>query len=669
MADTIGKISTLKGELRAATQEAQSLADTFKKLDEAGLLSSAEFSDYQAQMSAAINKAAQLKDQINDTNEQINILAGGSKFEKLGNNIKDIAGKIVSLDFSGAAESANNLARLSKTITFKDAIGGIKDMGVTFLQLGKVLLTNPLFLIAAAIGAAVYAMGDLTKLIDGVAAKDEERLATLQKQAAASKEELDSVSRQEESLKAQGMSEEEILQLKIDKARVAAADAKAQIALQEKIRDEQVAAAERNKKILKGVLEFITIPLQALLYGVDQLTEKLNQAGIISDETFQIIGNIRDKFNEKVSNLVFDPEETKQKGDETVKQTIKTAEELQNTLDGLENRQKTNRQKDAKDAADKQKAIDDKKLADGMAAREAYAKANMDAQENELYELQKTQEKQLADFTGTEEERQLLIEAYAIKEQEIYDKYDQIAADADQKAREEKAAADQKAADDAEALRQKNLEAQLAANEQLKAAEEQLQAAKINAVQTGFGVLQTLFQANERAQKALFLAQKAFEAGQVIVNGIKTNGILVSQIAAAAPLLANPVTAIPAGATIAAATKGILANKLNTAASVAAIAATTFGQLSAKGGGGGGAASAGGGARPATNGFGSSSTPATPAFNLFGQGNQLNTGGAPQGIEAGQGGAQPLAITVQVSESEITSTQNFVRRVNESATL
>lgn len=149
MADNVtGNVKSLKQELREAVLLAQQLSES----------KGPEFD-------AAVARAAELRDQINDVNEQIGVLTAGGKFEALSNSIGDVGGKIMSLDFEGARESAERLVQMGKAINFKDAISSVKDLGKTFLNLGKALLTNPLFLIAAVIAVLVIA---IVKLMDKI---------------------------------------------------------------------------------------------------------------------------------------------------------------------------------------------------------------------------------------------------------------------------------------------------------------------------------------------------------------------------------------------------------------------------------------------------------------------------------------------------------------------
>lgn len=164
--DTTGKLGSIKAELRAATQEAQKLGMELARMREStDNIDPNQIKALENQMSAAVEKTAMLKDQINDTNEQIKVMTAGSPFEKMSNGLSDVGSKIMSLDFEGARESAGRLAEMGKTINFKTAISSVKDLGSTFLTLGKSLLANPLFLLAAVIVLIVVAV---VKLLDKI---------------------------------------------------------------------------------------------------------------------------------------------------------------------------------------------------------------------------------------------------------------------------------------------------------------------------------------------------------------------------------------------------------------------------------------------------------------------------------------------------------------------
>lgn len=121
-----------------------------------------------AQFNEAAKRAGELKDRIKDAAEATNAFATGSKLEQFGNIFKAAGSDILKLDFAGAAEKARTLVAVTKTITFKEALGGLKDLGSSIFNLGKALLTNPLFLIGGAIvgiGVALFKLKDNIPLV------------------------------------------------------------------------------------------------------------------------------------------------------------------------------------------------------------------------------------------------------------------------------------------------------------------------------------------------------------------------------------------------------------------------------------------------------------------------------------------------------------------------
>ena len=151
-------VKSLKQQLREATLEAQRLA-TAEVVDEKAL-------------QAAIQKTAELKDQMTDVNEQVMELAAGSPFEKMKNSIGGVQGALMNLDFDKATTSAKaltntitNLNPAAMASQFSAFGGVIMQLGravgmltIKFVQMGVALLTNPIFLLVAAIVAIVAAI-------------------------------------------------------------------------------------------------------------------------------------------------------------------------------------------------------------------------------------------------------------------------------------------------------------------------------------------------------------------------------------------------------------------------------------------------------------------------------------------------------------------------------
>ena len=119
----------------------------------------------QDELDEAITKMAEIKDELNDINEEVNIFASGSKYEVVSNAFGSIGRSLMSLDFAKAEQRAQTFARAASAITFGDAVKSLRQLGSTFITLGKSLLTNPLFLIGAVIAGIAVA---IVKVLDNL---------------------------------------------------------------------------------------------------------------------------------------------------------------------------------------------------------------------------------------------------------------------------------------------------------------------------------------------------------------------------------------------------------------------------------------------------------------------------------------------------------------------
>jgi hypothetical protein len=115
------------------------------------------------QFEALSEKAAELKDRMVSVNEAVNALTTGSKYEKVTKSFGEMGAGLADLDFDRLVDGSNLFAKSAKAITFKDAIGSVKQMGQSLLTVGKAILTNPLFLIAGVVTLIVIG---IVKLMD-----------------------------------------------------------------------------------------------------------------------------------------------------------------------------------------------------------------------------------------------------------------------------------------------------------------------------------------------------------------------------------------------------------------------------------------------------------------------------------------------------------------------
>lgn len=119
-----------------------------------------------AEATRLAEEAGKVQNKIDDINKSVSIFASSSKFELLNKTFGEIGNKILSFDFEGAQKYSEQLLSTTQKITFKDAIGGIKQIGTTLTNVGVSLLTNPLFIIGATIGATIKIWDDLNTSID-----------------------------------------------------------------------------------------------------------------------------------------------------------------------------------------------------------------------------------------------------------------------------------------------------------------------------------------------------------------------------------------------------------------------------------------------------------------------------------------------------------------------
>ena len=404
--------------------------------------------------------AGELKDKIQDAAQAVGTQAGGA-FERVGGSLGLVTSRIASLDFAGAAEGAKLLAKNITDIKPGDISKGIQGIGSAFASVGKALLTNPIFLIGAAIAAAIVYSEELLSLIDGVTDAETKALDVQKERAALAKEEVDAISAQEESLKRQGLSEKQILALKLEKLNAAIVEQEVVIETTKAQAKGQIEAAERNAKYLKGFLDFISIP-QKLIYTtfqnfVNGAIGILRKLGVEVEE-IDIVGPF-EKLKDFAVKQIFDPEQTKKDADATIKEAEKANKALKAQRDGLLNAQAAKEKAAREKAAADAKAAADKALADEKAALDKKYAA-----QKEYYDAVNELQDEAFEKTLTKEEQEELA---------IVQKYEALFAAAD--------AARQGTAD-----LQRQLNAELAALEAERTANAQAEADKRKGLEDDF---------------------------------------------------------------------------------------------------------------------------------------------------------------------------------------
>jgi hypothetical protein len=321
-----------------------------------------------AAISAAAQKVGDLKDQFDDANDAVNALTGAGKIQAFTKGISALAGGFTAINGAMALagdsgkELQETMVKLQGALALTQGLAALEDLPNAFKNI-KTAGVAAFNAIKAAIGAtgiglllvalgAIYAYWeDITAAISGVSSEQKELNAAAAANLKTQQGQLDAISAQENILKLQGKSEKDILNLKVAQTNQTIKAAEVNIEAMEVTKKAQVEAAERNKKILQGVIMFLTAPLQILLYTVDQVGKALGQ-------DFGLV----EGFAGGIAKMVFDPEEVSKEADKTIEEAKKGLVKLKNEQAGYQLQIKAINKKGAEDIA-KQKE-DDKKKAD-----------------------------------------------------------------------------------------------------------------------------------------------------------------------------------------------------------------------------------------------------------------------------------------------------------------
>jgi hypothetical protein len=565
-------VEPLKKQLREAQKEVEALAAKFGATSDEAV--------------KAAKKAAELKDAIGDAKALTEGFNPDAKFNALSSSLGGVASGFAA--YQGALglvgveskEIEKQLLKVQSAMALAEGLQGLGEARDSFEQLKAVAIDTfkgiKTAIGATGIGLLVIALGtlyaywdDIKELVGGVSDEQRKLNEEVNRNVVLENEKLDKIGEQDNVLKLQGKSEKQILEYKIAQIEAVQLASKIQLENDFVTKQNQIAAAKRNKEYLKGFLDFITYPQKKLteffFVFVNEAIGILNKIPGVDIAKFNVNTILKDfdGINNKIANLIFDPSETSKKADEVIKEHKKGLVKLENDKAGLLLQIKDI---DKKEVADNKTKLDKinadneaayKKKSDDLALVEQWNK-----DERELQEKKRQQD--LADL----------------------DSFNKDVADANKLANAKK------------------LEDDKAANLAAKT----LQAQKIQAVQDTFttiGNLAELFAGKSRKQQEIaFKIQKAANIANASIDAFKAaNGAYSS-------LSAIPVVGVGLG--IAAAGAALTAGLLN----VKKIASTQFSS-------GGGSSGGGGGSTPSGGGGGNNAQIQAPSFNIVGN-NGLN---------------------------------------------
>ena len=627
------------------------------------------------QMADLAEKAGELSDKLKDANERAAVFASGSRFEQTSNAFGLMSSQLMSMDFEGASESAKLFAGNLGKIDGKTISSGLKGLGSTigsvggaFLKLGAQLLINPIFLLVAVIGAIVaglYMLADrlgfVTKFVDFLTqafkplidmikwfldlmgltsfAADEalaKTTAALEEEKEKRQEVIGLMDQKIALLDAEGKS---TLALRIERNKYMQEEINNNLKLLEimdnnflnqtklykdTVKENKAKAHEIKVEEVKLNQEVINEGQKAAEAQKQFLADRLAATRLIQDLT---LGVMQDGVEKELQANTYKYERLREdllkneklNKDERAKIDALYVKEAEQTANAIN---KKYVDAEVKKQAELNKVIKDAQLLRAQEEEDFFA----------LYDQNTRSQAQLEEDAVREKYFNLIEQAkqYGLDTQELEKRQQEEIAKIQDEAR---AKEDQK--------RKAELDAKIAIAEQYTQSVNNL-AETAFTLSNRFGKQDE--ESKEKRAKRQFQVAKALQLSMAIMDGFKAVTTSLSMSPVAIGPVPNPVGI----ASLAFAVTTSLAN-------IAKIASTQYGSKSAGGGAGGSSAPMGGGATPSTGG--------TPSFSLFGQGNDMNTTSAPKDQETS------LTVKAVVVESDVTSTQNKVKKMQENATL
>lgn len=452
-------------DLTVKKPDFKSMKSEIKELTIAAQQAVMQFGEFSPEARKAEIALAGARDRMEDFNDRVKAV-NPDKFSKIntvvqgvasgfaaaqgamalfGNESKDFEKTMIKLQ--GAMALAQGLEGLGKVqqqfgAIFSQVVSGAKK---AFAAIRAGIGSTGIGLIVLALGAIVAYWDEIKEAVSGVSKEQKDLLKNTEKTVEANQKSYDNISASENILKQQGKTEKEILQMKIAALKVSITNLSAQLETQQSIQKAQIDSAQRNKKILQGVIMFLTAPLQILLYTVDQVGKALGQ-------DFGLV----EGFSGGLAKMVFDAKEVEEESKSAIEKTKDALRKMRNDVAGFEESIK---------GIDK-KAIEDKqKIADDAAQKELDRRAKVGEGQKKI-----TEDTLAAEASARDAARQKELVLLTDEGERIQQEYsNKLAALQEAKAAELKAIGDN--AEAKAAIEQKYNDLQIVATAEVDAAE------------------------------------------------------------------------------------------------------------------------------------------------------------------------------------------------------
>jgi hypothetical protein len=301
---------------------------------------SAQYGETSEQAVKAARAAAELKDQIEFSKDLVDSFNPDAKFNALSRSVGGVLDGFQA--FEGAlgligVESEDlqkTMVRLQSVMALSQGLQGLMEAKDSFKQLGTVaanalkgiktgIAATGIGLFLIAVGTIAAYWDDIKEAVNGVSEEQAKLNKLTDANLKASEAKLDTLNKQDNILRLQGKTEKQILQLKVAALDTTIKAAELSVSNAKATKKAQLEAEKRNYVILRGILEFLSFPLAALLRTVDEIAAFWGKDLGLSD---MIFGNL--------TELVFNPSEVAEEGDAAIKAAEDKLIELRNTQAG-----------------------------------------------------------------------------------------------------------------------------------------------------------------------------------------------------------------------------------------------------------------------------------------------------------------------------------------------
>lgn len=303
-AKTVGEIKQSLKDINKALQDVEVDSKAFRELTTAAGKAKAEMMD--------------LKGQIKGLDPDNRIAGFGKVLGGVANGFS-AATSAAALFGNQSEDLQKTLLKVQAGMAFANAIQGVMELGDAFKVLNAIIRANPIGALITALTAVVAIGAKIYDQFFSLEAQLKENVELANMAYEIEKKKLDALNSQENVLKLQGKTDREILELKIKQTDEVIKAGEAQLIAQIELNKEQEETARRGKEILQNILGFLTIPIKFLTQQIDWIMNALGEDS-----------NLTKNLDKNIAEIFFDPEETKKKGDDTLK-------EMQNQLDALKN--------------------------------------------------------------------------------------------------------------------------------------------------------------------------------------------------------------------------------------------------------------------------------------------------------------------------------------------